>query len=181
LKVIYGGSHEALHYDTSELLARLPTTVESRYKLGDQFNNPLFVAEKPKSTPDYRWIFWTLLSLTAAALAWAADKLGREPILIYATAAPEAVKAVQASDIQAACYPVVTRGKTTLSYALTQTSDVQISVTSTDGRVISRFEKKSLAADNYQQEVDLTAAPAGLYLCSVATRSGNKVIKVLKQ
>lgn len=92
-----------------------------------------------------------------------------------------AVKAVQASDVQAACYPVVTRGKTTLSYALTQTSDVQISVTSTDGRLINRFEKKSLAADSYQQEIDLTTAPAGLYFCSVGTRSGNKVIKVLKQ
>ena len=34
--------------------------------------------------------------VAVAALAWAADKLGREPILIYATAAPEAVKAVQA-------------------------------------------------------------------------------------
>lgn len=35
--------------------------------------------------------------LAAAALAWAASRLGDEPLLVYATAAPEAVKAVQAT------------------------------------------------------------------------------------
>ncbi|MBV8574225.1 MAG: four-carbon acid sugar kinase family protein [Acetobacteraceae bacterium] len=34
--------------------------------------------------------------LAAAALDWAAARVGREPVLIYATAPPEAVKAVQA-------------------------------------------------------------------------------------
>ena len=33
--------------------------------------------------------------LAAAALAWAKDKIGKEPVLFYATATPEAVKAVQ--------------------------------------------------------------------------------------
>jgi uncharacterized protein YgbK (DUF1537 family) len=34
--------------------------------------------------------------LAAQALAWAASRLGQQPLLVYATAAPEAVKAVQA-------------------------------------------------------------------------------------
>ena len=34
--------------------------------------------------------------VAAAALAWAAPRLGRRPVLIYATAAPQAVRAVQA-------------------------------------------------------------------------------------
>ena len=34
--------------------------------------------------------------LAAQALAWAAPRLGAQPVLVYATAAPEAVKAVQA-------------------------------------------------------------------------------------
>jgi uncharacterized protein YgbK (DUF1537 family) len=34
--------------------------------------------------------------VTGAALEWAADRIGREPVLIYATSTPEAVKAVQA-------------------------------------------------------------------------------------
>lgn len=35
--------------------------------------------------------------LAAAALAWAGSRLGDEPLLVYATAAPDAVKAVQAA------------------------------------------------------------------------------------
>lgn len=35
--------------------------------------------------------------LAGAALDWAAARLGREPVLVYATAAPESVKAVQAT------------------------------------------------------------------------------------
>jgi uncharacterized protein YgbK (DUF1537 family) len=34
--------------------------------------------------------------VAGAALAWAADRIGTEPVLIYATSGPEAVKAVQA-------------------------------------------------------------------------------------
>lgn len=39
---------------------------------------------------------WRRAGTSAAALAWAEDKLGASPILFYATATPEAVKAVQA-------------------------------------------------------------------------------------
>lgn len=95
--------------------------------------------------------------------------------------ASTAVNNVHASEMQATCSPAVTRGKTTLSYTLTASSDVRIAISSADGRQIKSIEKKSLSPDSYQQELDLSSVPAGLYFCSLSTRTGSKVIKVLKR
>lgn len=88
---------------------------------------------------------------------------------------------VYTSDLSAICSPTVTTNKTTLKYTLMSSSDVRIVISSADGRQIKSIEKKSLSPDSYQQELDLSSVPSGLYLCSLSTNAGSKIIKVLKQ
>ena len=96
-------------------------------------------------------------------------------------AAVSAVNSVYSSDLNATCFPTVTTNKTTLKYTLKNKSDLRISIQSIDGRTLTTIERKMQQPDNYQQEIDLSIVPSGLYLCSITSNSDNKTIKILKK
>jgi hypothetical protein len=96
-------------------------------------------------------------------------------------AAVSAVNSVYSSDLNATCFPTVTTNKTTLKYTLKNKSDLRISIQSIDGRTLTTIERKMQQPDNYQQEIDLSIVPSGLYLCTITSNSDNKTIKIVKR
>ena len=94
---------------------------------------------------------------------------------------PSAVGYIHSSGLNAYCFPALTNDKTVLKYALKQNTDVRISVQSIDGRIVKSIERKSQLPDNYQQEIDLSSMPSGLYFCNITSGYDSQTIKVLKE
>jgi len=100
---------------------------------------------------------------------------------VVSSLSPTAISNIRSSGLNAYCFPAMTTDKTLLKYALKQNTDVRISVQSVDGRIIKSIERKSQSADNYQQEIDLSTMPSGLYFCNITSGLDNQTIKVLKK
>jgi len=79
------------------------------------------------------------------------------------------------------CSPTVTSGLTTLNYALDSMSSVNISISSLTGVNVLTLRKGPQTAGDYQEMVDLTRLPAGMYLCSVSSDSENRTTPIIKK
>jgi hypothetical protein len=103
-------------------------------------------------------------------------------VLIKGVVSPfSAISTVRSSALGAYCYPAQTRDKTILKYTLKKKTDIRISIQSIDGRTITCLEKKSQLPDNYEQEINLTSMPSGLYLCSIMSGFDHQTLKVVKE
>ncbi|MDP4270995.1 MAG: T9SS type A sorting domain-containing protein [Bacteroidota bacterium] len=97
------------------------------------------------------------------------------------SANPLAVNAVKTDNRNISSFPALTTGKTTLQYGLSNTSDVKISLMTIDGRLLKTIRKSNQAPDIYREELDLSAFPSGIYLCSVVSENHIQTVRIIKK
>lgn len=90
------------------------------------------------------------------------------------------IESIKTSELNASCFPVLTSGKTTLNYSLSDPSKVSISVNSLNGTNVMNYYKNELNSGTYQQEIDLSSLPLGIYLCSIITEKEKTTFKIIK-
>ncbi|MES1226731.1 MAG: T9SS type A sorting domain-containing protein, partial [Bacteroidota bacterium] len=85
----------------------------------------------------------------------------------------------------AAVYPNPVNSKTMLTVSLNQTADISVHITDATGKLVKTINRKSQAAGDYQQPLNIAGFVKGIYFCQVAvTNAGsnkllNKTIKLV--
>lgn len=68
-----------------------------------------------------------------------------------------------------------------LSYTLNQSAKVSIVLNSLSGQNLMRINKNKQEAGKYEEEINFSTAPKGIYLCSLITDDWVKTIRVIKK
>ena len=92
---------------------------------------------------------------------------------------------VSVHDVAAAsqlnAYPNPASDRVMLQYTLAESADVEVVVTDMAGRTLLRRTEGSQQGGSHLMELDLSALPAGMYLCHLHTTAGSTSIKLVKQ
>ncbi|WP_243349324.1 GDSL-type esterase/lipase family protein [Parabacteroides sp. FAFU027] len=127
-------------------------------------------------------------SLYLRVYPWYTSSASGKTICLYGvlikgvvSTSPMAVNAFKTDNRNISCFPAQTTGKTTLQYGLSNTSDVNISLMTIDGRILKTIRKSNQAPDMYREELDLSAFPSGIYLCSVISENHIQTIRIIKK
>lgn len=79
------------------------------------------------------------------------------------------------------CTPAITGGSTILNYTLHSGSSASINVYSLRGESLVQIQVPAQNAGTYQQMIDLSQFPSGVYLCSVLSGTEKTVARVIKR
>lgn len=79
------------------------------------------------------------------------------------------------------CTPNATTGVINLNYSLNSESPIKITINTMNGQNIKTINKENQGEGQHHEIIDLTNVPAGVYLCSVLSRSVKKTIKIIKE
>jgi lysophospholipase L1-like esterase len=103
-------------------------------------------------------------------------------VLIKGVVSPvSGTNTVRASSLNASCFPTVIHDKTTLKYNVAESSNINIEVTAIDGLKVKSYGAKFRTPGKYQQEIELSGAPAGVYMCKILTGTNVDTIKIIKR
>jgi hypothetical protein len=91
-----------------------------------------------------------------------------------------ATKELSKSQIPVSVYPNPTKNIATVSYAVSETDNIVISLTDITGKQIKTIYKGAQAKGSHNCQVDLSQNPKGIYLVNLKTSKGNYVQKISK-
>ena len=92
----------------------------------------------------------------------------------------ETVPEHQSEDTSFSCYPNPSNGKTTVSFAVENDSEVAINVLDSFGNIVRHIDCGRQNSGNHEIDIDLSDLPEGMYFCGITTGDGKKeMVKVL--